>query len=70
MDGDDNTHVDHIFSGDGGGGGAQEDASDLHPVSDPGAGEGDSITTIHIHTLAVPVPVSPDDLWSLVTEKC
>ena len=37
------THVDHIFSRDGGGGGAQEDAADLHPVPDPGAGEGESI---------------------------
>ena len=46
------THIDHISSRDGGGGGAQEDAADLHAVPDPGAGEGDSITIIHIHTLA------------------
>ena len=46
------THIDHIFSRDGSGGGAQEDAADLHAVPDPGAGEGDSITIIHIHTLA------------------
>ena len=46
------THIDHIFSRDGGGGGAQEDAADLHAVPNPGAGEGDIVTIIHIHTLA------------------
>ena len=46
------THIDHIFSRDGSGGGAQEDAADLHAVPDPGAGEGDIVTIIHIHTLA------------------
>ena len=57
------THIDHISSRDGGGGGAQEDAADLHAVPDPGAGEGDSITIIH--TLAPGSVMSPGDLyWS------